>query len=332
MGQATHGDAEADDPSSESVAECNSLGGDDMEARLTLAPLALLYLKGRRVRGEIEPATARDQRTYLLSLAASFGGRPVNQYGRRAVERWLEDIGHLAPATRALRLGVVRGFSEWLLTEGYVAKLATAGIKAPRRKRRVTRDVGRAEYERLLAQATQARTRLIIALMYGLGLRCVEVSRLLLDDWDPVDRTIIVAGKRRDERSIPVPEQLARVLDGYIASERITGGPLIRSLVDPSKGVGAHCVSDLVRRVFIDSGVKVRTFDGRSAHALRAAAASDLVDVTGDPRLAQQLLGHASLATTSVYMRRLGQRQLRDALERRAMGQETPLTGTGAGG
>jgi site-specific recombinase XerC len=62
------------------------------------------------------------------------------------------------------------------------------------------------------------------------------------------------------------------------------------------------------------AGVKRRPYDGNSAHALRHTAASDVLEVSGDLRAVQAMLGHSQLQTTSIYLRRAELGRLRDAM------------------
>jgi integrase len=74
----------------------------------------------------------------------------------------------------------------------------------------------------------------------------------------------------------------------------------------------------MVSRVIARTGLKVRPYDGFSAHGLRAGGASDLLEACGgDLRVAMEFLGHANLATTSIYTRRAHRQKMRDALELR---------------
>lgn len=105
----------------------------------------------------------------------------------------------------------------------------------------------------------------------------------------------------------------------------MTAGPLIRSELCPTHGVAAKTISGYMRRWMIDAGVKVRPLDGRSAHALRRTAASDVADEGYDIRVVQHMLGHERVETTiRHYLRPIAMRQMREAMEGRWYG-EPPL-------
>ena len=73
------------------------------------------------------------------------------------------------------------------------------------------------------------------------------------------------------------------------------------------------------------AGVKRGNYDGVSGHALRHTAASDVLDRCGDLRQVQQMLGHSSLATTAIYLRRADAGQIRAAMEGRDYGHDMPM-------
>ena len=69
--------------------------------------------------------------------------------------------------------------------------------------------------------------------------------------------------------------------------------------------------------LFWEAGLKKANYDGRSAHALRHTAASDVLDRCKNVRTVQAMLGHASIATTQIYLRRANLDQLREAMSGR---------------
>lgn len=283
----------------------------------TLTDLHVRYLAERIARGEIGARTAKGMRYSLRSFDRSFGARPLGQLKRRAVLRWLEQVGHLSPATRRNHLSAVRGFCRWLVNEGLIGEDPTAGIDRVRQPRSVPRALRHQDLARLFAALPDLRAQLIVTLMLEAGLRCVEVSRLDWEDWDPVAATITVRGKSGHERVLPVTTTLGRVLDAWSAEAGVVAGPMVRQARRRNQRLSAETVSTYVSRWMSLAGLKRGRWDGVSAHALRHTAASDVLDACQDLRVVQAMLGHQHLATTSIYLRRASLGQMREAMEGR---------------
>lgn len=212
-------------------------------------------------------------------------------------------------------------FLDWLVDRGVLDTNPALNftVKQPRS---VPRALPPRRVAELMLQLPDNRARAIVQLQVGLGLRCVEVSRLSMADYDPIARTVLVKGKGSHERMLPVTEAVARALDAYLAEHGRTAGPLIRSYVRPWAGIDARTISGMVRRWMRDAGVKGRAWDGISAHALRHSAASDVLEKCADVTIVQAMLGHSNAATTSRYLRRAQLGRLREAMEGRDYSSE----------
>lgn len=284
----------------------------------SLSPFIAQYLRQRHDRGEITHHTMRARRYELMSFAATFGRRPLEQLKPKAIDRWLASVRDLSPSTRRSYLTSVRGFCRWMVAEGHITSDPTIGVKPIPQPRSVPVTLGRAEIAALLAAAPDARMRAVVWLMVECGCRCVEVARLRVEDYDHRERTILLIGKGGHERRIPVPADTAYALDTYLDEVGRVSGPLIRSRRDPWSGVQADTISHWVSRLMTSAGVKARQRDGRSAHGLRRTAGSDVMDGCEDIRKVQAMLGHANIETTArYYLRPVGTAKLREAMEGR---------------
>lgn len=282
----------------------------------TLTPFVDRYLTEQRRLGTLSPSTAISRSYRLYRLSASFGRRPIAQFTARAIERWLLSLEHLAPGTRRLHLANVRTFSKWLIAQGVIRKDPTRGFEV-HKPRAVPRALNPDKIALTLGSLPDTRARTVVVLMLYCGLRCMEVAGLQTGDYDARARTVMVVGKGGHERVLPVPVAAAVVVDLYLAERGVVSGPLVRSLADPSKGLKAATISELVGGWMRDAGVKTGRFDGVSAHALRHTAGSDVLEQSGNLRAVQEMLGHASLTTTQIYLRRASLGQLRQAMEGR---------------
>lgn len=282
----------------------------------TLDPLVRAYLRDRRAEG-CAPATVTKHMIVLDGFAASFGHRPLEQLGERAVLRWLELHQPWADSTKSVNVSVVRTFARWCERNGHT-KAWSADVPKVRRPQQAIRFVEGDEFAATLAEATSSRERAILWLLYGLGLRCVEVARLRVEDWNRRDDIIIATGKRMDQREVPLTPEVRRALVDYLAESPVASGPIIRRADGCQRGLSANTISSLTRRMLRRAGVKQAPYDGRCAHGMRSAAATGVLDATHDIRVAQQLLGHRHLSSTARYVKRVGTEQIRSALAARS--------------
>lgn len=284
-----------------------------------LGRLAVRYITDRQKAGQITRLTAEANHRHLRSFCESFGNRPLSQLGHAAVQRWLEAMEQrgYAPATRSVHLSTLRGFAKWCVLHRHAKTDWTIHAPKIRRSRQVPRDLTAAHFTLILQACPDSRARLALWLMFGCGLRCVEVARLQVDDLDRASGFIFVTGKGGHQAFVPCPAPVVAAIDAYLLDAGHRSGFLLRPYRGPAVSLSPSRISHFAISAIRDSGVKIRKGDGRSAHGLRAAAASELYDVCRDPRIVQQFLRHQHLQTTSIYLRRAEQEQVRLAVEQR---------------
>ncbi len=161
----------------------------------------------------------------------------------------------------------------------------------------------------------------VVMTLYLLGLRRAELLAITLADLSPgVDR-LRITGKRGKTRVLPVPSVLRTQWDHYLHLRNARFGesphlpeqePALNDpsasafLTDRGKPLYAKAVYNLVRKHLESAG----WVEGRSPHLLRHAFASHLMDGGADLRSVQELMGHASLASTQVYLHASAKRLL----------------------
>lgn len=303
------------------VAELPLQAGEDSAEmageRTTLGTYVEQYLRQRVRSGTLTFKSARNHRSTLHGLAKVYGHRPIHSLGRSAVLAWASSLGNVRASTRRAQTSQVRGFLTWLAAEGIVKHNPACHLPKVHQPRPVPRALDADAFHKLWATVPDVRGQAIVMLMFGLGLRCVEISRLCIEDWSRRDSLIRVTGKGGHQRELPVPAPVLAAVAAYLNAYPATSGPLIRSYRDPVDPLTADTLSTMVSRWMADAGIKHASRDGVSAHALRHSAASDLLDACADLRVVQEFLGHAQLSSTSVYLRRAGTAKMRDAMTAR---------------
>jgi integrase/recombinase XerC len=203
--------------------------------------------------------------------------------------RWAKARG-VAPTDPAAMLGRPKVISR--LPVVLRPTEAAALVEAP--------EVDADEAADLLGRAVALRDRAILELLYGSGLRVAEVAGLTLDRVDLDRGKVTVLGKGAKEREVPLSDFAADAVRAYLAEGRhrlMGAGSAALFFNRKGKPLGTRDIRALVGRY---GG---RTLSGRhvSPHTLRHSFATHLLEGGADIRAVQELLGHASVATTQRY-------------------------------
>jgi len=245
------------------------------------------------------------------------------------IEAYFQDLGRrgLASATAARRRAAVRQFYRFALGEGWRADDPSRKIDAPRKSRPLPKVLSGEEVERLLAAAAAregaAGTRLVcmVELLYASGLRVSELLALPLAAVARDPAFLIVRGKGGKERLAPLNGSARTAVRAYL---EVRGGfapdGAANPWLFPSRGKGgrltARRLDQLLRETAVAAGLDPANV---SAHVLRHAFATHLLNGGADLRVVQTLLGHADIATTQIYT------HVADERLREVMNQSHPL-------
>lgn len=287
---------------------------------LTLREATDTYLAERTDRDGIGRHTTANYRSVLIRFAITTGSdRPVASLNAEDVVTWMASLRHCAASTRCNHFSALSGFFTWLRRRRHIAEDLIDELTPPRRPRHVPRYLASELVTQLVASCPDARARAIVMAMVGMGLRCKEVCGLQVGDWDRLGGVMLVTqGKGGHEREVPVPTETAHAINEYLVEFPATSGPLFRSYRDPGLGLDPNYMSEIVSKWMRTAKIKTTSRDGRSAHALRHTAASDVLERCNDLRVVQQMLGHRHLSTTAIYLRRADLSKMRDAMEGRS--------------
>lgn len=277
------------------------------------------YLRCRQGRGEIGPGTFEATRYTLRHWVRQAGPDP-KAWSEADVVAWCGPHLALRANTRKARLSRLRVFLRWLVAEGLLGRDPSVDVVAPRPPAGDPRDLAAEDVARLLSVCPDERAVVIVMLMVQCGLRCSDVARVQVEDIDVRRRILSVRAKGgggERTHTVPIPGEAWSVLVPWVRSLKRSSGPLVTSKLDPSSGIQGHSISKLLRGWLADAGVKVLPWDGCSAHALRHTCAQDMLDHGADIRDVQFALGHRSIRTTEIYLRREPP-GLREAMEGRS--------------
>ncbi len=266
------------------------------------------FLLGVHARGG-SPATVRAYRADLTAYVAWLATRGTSpQSATRAdVRAYAASLGArgLAATSRARMLSSLRSFHGRLHAAGRAASDVAAELPGPRRPRRLPDPPRPTDMARLLDRPrtetpASLRDQAVLELLYGCGLRVSEACNLDVDD--VTRRDVRVQGKGGRLRVIPIGQPASAA----VAAWRERGRPFLavptsaEALLLGARGgrIEPTAIRRALRRRLGEAGLP-----HRGPHALRHAYATHLLEGGGDLRAIQELLGHASLASTEIYTR-----------------------------
>jgi integrase/recombinase XerC len=248
----------------------------------------------------------------LLDHAARLGHTDVSSLDLRSLRSWLakqQTLGR-SRTTIARRATAARVFTAWLTRTGRAPQDAGASLGSPKAHKSLPPVLRADEASRLIQAATEhaddgspvgLRDVAMLELLYATGIRVGELVGLDVDDVDRERNVIRVLGKGRKERTVPFGRPTARALDFWLKHGRplLAGpdsGPAV-FLGARGRRIDQRAVRTMVHRRIAD----VPGAPDIGPHGLRHTAATHLLEGGADLRSVQELLGHASLATTQLY-------------------------------
>ena len=236
-------------------------------------------------------------------------GRTLLTAQRTDVEGFLADqFRAKAKATSiARRLSSVRRFYALQLQQGALRADPTLRVQAPKLPRRLPKNLSEAKVEALLA-APDAKTtlglrdRAMLETLYATGLRVSELVGLTLAQVSLDMGVVRVIGKGSKERLVPLGEESISWLKRYLAEARpsLAGKAKATAVFVTARGgpLTRQAFWALLKRLGAKAGIPAASL---SPHVLRHAFATHLLNHGADLRVVQLLLGHADIATTTIY-------------------------------
>ncbi|HEX5103839.1 MAG TPA: site-specific tyrosine recombinase XerD [Pirellulaceae bacterium] len=235
-------------------------------------------------------------------LAAKMGVRELSEY-----MGWLQ-TQQLAPASIARHIVALKIFYRYLQLEGAVRDNPAELLGTQKRWQYIPEVLSPALVERLLAapqryDAFWRRDRAMLELLYATGCRVSEVSQLKLADLHLAERHCLAHGKGAKDRLTPLGDAAVAAIQEYLNEERPRLAKAAQSpppwvlLSRGGRRLRREAIWQLTKGYARRSGVSAET----SPHTLRHSFATHLLAGGADLRQVQELLGHASIATTQIY-------------------------------
>ena len=243
----------------------------------------------------------RDLRSLLMLNA----GTPLAELRAHDVRRSISQLHARGLDGRSLArmLSAWRGFFRWLARDHGFKVDPCAGLHAPKTKKALPQVLSPDEVTQLMQvpddSALAVRDRAILELFYSSGLRLAELVSLEPEAFDPAEGVVRVTGKGAKVRVVPVGRKARDALDAWlpVRDGLIKAGEAALFVNRNGRRLSARQVQARLQWWALKLGLPRRVHP----HMLRHSFASHVLQSCGDLRAVQEMLGHASIATTQVY-------------------------------
>jgi integrase/recombinase XerC len=252
----------------------------------------------------------------LESLLAHLETLKVDQIAQLELNHlrsWLanQQIKGGARTSLSRRITSIRLFTKWAVKNNYLAKDVGTTLATPKGHRILPSvleiDEAKTAMDSLATRASEEQTPLslrdvaIVEMLYATGARVGELCGLDFNDIDYDRQTIRVLGKGNKERTIPFGNPALRALTSWLKQGR---DQIAQTHSGDAVFIGARgkrIDQRTVRTVVYEALSAIEGIERMGPHALRHSAATHLLEGGADLRTVQEILGHASLATTQIY-------------------------------
>jgi integrase/recombinase XerC len=259
-------------------------------------------------------AYERELRSFAAFVAKTLGaGAAPGAIEHQKIRGYLSELygRGLSKASVARALAAIRSWFKWLARHGYVEQNPAALVATPKLPKHLPRVPTIEQMNRAVdgvteeAAAWPERDRVIFELLYGCGIRNAELVGLDLNDIYWANEAILVRGKGRKERYVPLGDAAAQALRAYLPLRELrlqTAGKQAEALLLNAKLRGNYrlttrSVGRIVKTLAMANGLPAEVHP----HTLRHAFGTHMLEEGADLRAIQELLGHERLSTTQRY-------------------------------
>lgn len=210
--------------------------------------------------------------------------------------------------TVARKISTLRSFFKFLLRENIVQQNPFASVALPKKEERLPQFIYSSELESLLSVSDLSsplgqRNQALLEVLYATGTRVSECSGILLTDIDFSLETVLVRGKGKKERYVPLGSYALEAINRFVSDGR---EKLLAKNGDPMNVLflnfrGKPLTERGIRTILNDLIKKTAMTIHIHPHMLRHTFATHLLDQGADMRSVQELLGHAHLSSTQIY-------------------------------
>jgi integrase/recombinase XerC len=249
----------------------------------------------------------------LITHLELVGVNNISQLELTHLRSWLanQQVKGGARTTLSRRAVSVRLFTKWAVKNGFLEKDIAATLATPKGHRTLPEVLEIADakiaMDSMATRASEEETPIslrdvaMVEMLYATGARVAELCGLDLSDIDYDRQTIRVLGKGNKERTIPLGNPAIKALKVWLKDgrESLKNEQSANAVFLGARG--KRIDQRAVRTVVYEALSAIEGIERMGPHALRHSAATHLLEGGADLRTVQEILGHASLATTQIY-------------------------------
>ena len=265
------------------------------------------YRNYLRIERGMSPNTVASYSRDVEGLLGAHEGYRAADIGTAEIERYLSERIEkgLAKRSQARMLSSFRSFFNWCVEEGEVKENPCDRIDAPKLGKYLPAVLSVEEVDAILSSvdtktATGLRSRAILEVLYGCGLRVSECTGLRISHVHLDEGYVDVVGKGNKQRIVPLGEMAAEAIRNYLP---VRPEPAARPFEDilflnrAGRPLSRVSVFNLVKEQAMAAGIHKEI----SPHTFRHSFATHLIEGGADLRVVQEMLGHESILTTEIY-------------------------------
>ena len=265
------------------------------------------YRNYLRIERGMSPNTVASYSRDVEGLLGAYEGYRAADIGTAEIERYLSERIEkgLAKRSQARMLSSFRSFFNWCVEEGEVKENPCDRIDAPKLGKYLPAVLSVEEVDAILSSvdtktATGLRSRAILEVLYGCGLRVSECTGLRISHVHLDEGYVDVVGKGNKQRIVPLGEMAAEAIRNYLP---VRPEPAARPFEDilflnrAGRPLSRVSVFNLVKEQAMAAGIHKEI----SPHTFRHSFATHLIEGGADLRIVQEMLGHESILTTEIY-------------------------------
>ena len=266
------------------------------------------YLKyEKRYSSHTITAYKNDLDQFVDFCTKMIGDFVIKDIDSKLVRGWVVELMEMNIAPRSVHRKVtsVKSFYNYLLKEQVVTNNPTWNITLPKIRKKLPQFVNANNLHHLLDDGyfkndfCGTRDKLILALLYGTGIRRAELLTLKESDFNVNERTVRVLGKRQKVRIVPYLKEINKFIEDYVTIRNRELGFKPEFLLVTEKGQPIY--DKLIYRIVNKNLAKVTSLEKKSPHVLRHSYATHLLNNGAELNAVKELLGHSNLAATGIY-------------------------------